>query len=222
MTWSLERRGDDRQLRIVWQESGGPPVSPPERRGFGSTLIENALRGEPGSTVRLDFDRAGVRCVITLRLDDLMPGAAVAAGGGARFSRAVPALPDNALQGHRVLLVEDETLVAVELRLALSEAGAEVIGPAASVAEGKRLLADNDPTAAVLDVNLGGERIDPLVDLLIAESVPIVLVTGYDTEMALPPRLRHLRILQKPIPHATLINCMRELGASDAAPAAAG
>ena len=222
VTWNLEQRGDDRQLRIVWQESGGPPVGPPERRGFGSTLIENALRGEAGSEVRLEFDPAGVRCVMTLRLDDLLPGAAIVAGSVPRLDRAGSPPPDNALQGARVLLVEDETLAAVELRLSLSEAGAEVIGPAASVAEAKKLLAGGRPTAAILDVNLGGERIDSLADLLIAEGVPMVFVTGYDAETALPPRLRHLRVLQKPIAHATLINCVRAVVAGGATPAATG
>ena len=54
------------------------------------------------------------------------------------------------------------------------------------------------------------------------EGVPMVFVTGYDAETALPPRLRHLRVLQKPIAQATLINCVRELVAGPAAPAAAG
>jgi len=220
VSWGVERRGAERYLRIVWQETGGPPVSPPKRRGFGSTLIENALRAEAGSDVRLDFDPAGVRCVLSLRLDEVPSSRAMAAQAVARGGRAGAPLPPDALRGERILVVEDETLVAVELRLALSDAGAEVIGPAASLADAKRLLAAGRPTAAVLDVNLGGERIDSLADLLMAQRVPMVFVTGYGAAGALPERLRHLRVLQKPLDPAVLIPTVYELiahGASSAA-----
>jgi PAS domain S-box-containing protein len=220
VSWNVERRGAERYLCILWQESGGPAVSRPGRRGFGSTLIENALRAEPDSDVRLDFDPAGVRCAITLRLEEVPAGRRMAAAALPRVGRAGAPLPPDALRGARILVVEDETLVAVELRLALSDAGAEVLGPAASIGEAKRLLAAHRPTAAVLDVNLGDDRIDPLADLLMAEGVPMVFVTGYGPQTALPERLRHLRVLQKPLDPATLISTVFELVAAPAAPAA--
>jgi len=55
-------------LHIEWQESDGPPVSPPTRRGFGSRLIERGLPLEFGGEVALEFDRAGVRCRIDIPL----------------------------------------------------------------------------------------------------------------------------------------------------------
>ena len=128
VSWDVQRLGDEARLRIVWQETGGPRVNPPRRRGFGSTMIENALRADPGSEARLEFAPAGVRCVITLRMDDVLPGRRIAPAAAALVDRALPPAPPNALRGERVLVVEDETLVAVELRLALCDAGAEVLG----------------------------------------------------------------------------------------------
>ncbi|HZD88804.1 MAG TPA: sensor histidine kinase, partial [Pseudolabrys sp.] len=63
------------QLTIDWQETGGPPVNPPERRGFGSRLIEGSIAAEFSGNVRLIFDPAGLRCEMR------MPVSAVAADG---------------------------------------------------------------------------------------------------------------------------------------------
>ncbi len=63
VTWRLEG-GDGRRLVLSWRESGGPPVSPPATRGFGSRMIERALSSELGGEVRLDFRPDGVVCEI--------------------------------------------------------------------------------------------------------------------------------------------------------------
>ncbi len=67
LRWTLDRTDPERpRIDIVWRERGGPPVSPPSRRGFGSRLIERGLRREFGAEVRLDFVREGVECRISL------------------------------------------------------------------------------------------------------------------------------------------------------------
>ena len=57
---------EEQRLRLVWTESGGPPVVPPDRRGFGCTLIERGLSSEVGGAARIDFRPEGVRCEIEL------------------------------------------------------------------------------------------------------------------------------------------------------------
>ena len=57
-------RADDGRLRLVWRESGGPPVEPPSARGFGTRMIERGLAAELGGSVRIDFRREGVVCTI--------------------------------------------------------------------------------------------------------------------------------------------------------------
>jgi two-component sensor histidine kinase len=65
--WDLVPGDEARSLKFVWQESGGPPVKPPERKGFGSTLIERALQRELGG-VEYTFDPGGVACTLDLKL----------------------------------------------------------------------------------------------------------------------------------------------------------
>jgi PAS domain S-box-containing protein len=65
--WDLVQGGEAQRLKFVWQESGGPPVKPPERKGFGSVLIERALQRELGG-VEYTFDPSGVACTLELKL----------------------------------------------------------------------------------------------------------------------------------------------------------
>lgn len=64
LSWQLEPKAD--RLRVRWQESGGPPVKPPTRKGFGSRLIERGLAQELGGQVDLNYYPAGVSCVIDM------------------------------------------------------------------------------------------------------------------------------------------------------------
>jgi len=101
------------------------------------------------------------------------------------------------LLGRRVLLVEDEALVAMLIGDALSDAGAVVIGPFAAVA-------DMPPELAILDLNLGGESSLPIADDLVARGVPIIFASGYGNA-GLPPRYRASPMLAKPFDPADLI-----------------
>ncbi len=86
------------------------------------------------------------------------------------------------VEGSRILLVEDEYIVAMEIADSLSDMGAEVLGPIARVPEVLAFLATAEPApdAAILDVNLGGEMVYPVADVLIARGIPFVFTTGYD------------------------------------------
>ncbi len=73
ITWQAEPSQQDRQLRLHWKESGGPPVSPPSRRGFGTLLIESELAKQVKGDVRLNYDPAGVVCEIVLPYPEQNP-----------------------------------------------------------------------------------------------------------------------------------------------------
>jgi PAS domain S-box-containing protein len=60
---------NDGRMRIEWRESGGPPVKPPEKRGFGSRLVERGLAGEMGGTAQIDFQPQGIVCIIDAPID---------------------------------------------------------------------------------------------------------------------------------------------------------
>ncbi|HYH36711.1 MAG TPA: response regulator [Azospirillum sp.] len=87
---------------------------------------------------------------------------------------------DEPLKGLRLLVVEDEAMVAMMLEDMLGDLGCEVVGPAGSVARAQE-LAQGEPglAAAILDVNLGGLPIYPVAETLKARGIPFVFITGY-------------------------------------------
>ena len=93
------------------------------------------------------------------------------------------------LAGRRVLIVEDEALVAMLVEDIMLDAGAEVAGPAATAAEALALLATALPDVAVVDVNLGGHTSEPVTRALAESGVPFLVATGYGAAglAALPP-----------------------------------
>jgi len=104
----------------------------------------------------------------------------------------------------KILLVEDDMLIAMELEERLGEMGYAVLGPAATLAEGEKLISAEKPDAALLDANLGGESSVPLGAKLAAMGVPVAFCTGYDHIKGLPPELASALILTKPLSDADL------------------
>lgn len=106
--------------------------------------------------------------------------------------------PAPSLRGRRVLVVEDEYMLAEDLRCELEGAGAAVLGPVPSVADALALLARGPPPdAAILDVNLGGEMVFPVAEALRERGVPFVFATGYDA-WSLPPAYAQVPRCEKP------------------------
>ena len=68
ITWDVEATADGQRMSLLWKESGGPPVAPPTRKGFGSRLIERGLAQELNGEVRLEYDPSGVSCEIAMPL----------------------------------------------------------------------------------------------------------------------------------------------------------
>lgn len=112
--------------------------------------------------------------------------------------------------GRRVLVVEDEMLVAWPLEDILVELGCMVIGPAASVNQALAMIEANAIDVAVLDVNLNGEMSYPVADALAARGVPFVFVTGYDKDRMLEG-YRNCPVLQKPFHRAELSTTLERL-----------
>lgn len=108
-------------------------------------------------------------------------------------------MADRTLEGCRVLVVEDEYLLAEELRLELEDAGAEVVGPFGTIEEAADAIgAERSLDGAVLDVNLHGKMIFDVADMLAARHVPFVFATGYDASM-IPARFEATTRCEKPI-----------------------
>jgi CheY-like chemotaxis protein len=159
-------------------------MAPPIRRGFGSKLIQAAVRHQLSGKIEIAWKLEGLRCELQVAARCIAAvGLAAPASTAAAYAQAPPALAPagSPLQRHRVLVVEDEALMAMETVAQLEQLGAEVVGPAATLKEGLRLAKRRGRSldAAVLDVNLGGQQVGPLADLLARRGVPILFATGY-------------------------------------------
>jgi CheY-like chemotaxis protein len=105
---------------------------------------------------------------------------------------------DASSRSARILVVEDEYLLAEALADALTALGAQVVGPVAGLAEALDLAADAAIDGAVLDINLRGEMVFPLADALAARGVPYLFATGYGHE-TIPQRYQDVPTLSKPV-----------------------
>jgi CheY-like chemotaxis protein len=110
----------------------------------------------------------------------------------------LPASPnDPRLQGLRVSVVEDETMVAILLEDMLADLGCEVLWTAHRVSKALDLVAGSTPDAAILDVNIAGDLVYPVAEALAARSIPFVFTTGYGAR-GLADHWRDRPIVQKP------------------------
>ncbi len=108
----------------------------------------------------------------------------------------------------RVLVVEDEPLIAFDVADHLRAAGFEVVGPAASVMSALKLLDSQGCDLAVLDVNLGRETAAPIADVLSSKSLPFIALSGYSSEQ-LPEIFQRAPMLSKPVDSKMLVAVLR-------------
>jgi CheY-like chemotaxis protein len=120
------------------------------------------------------------------------------------------------LDGRRILVVEDESLVAMLIETILEDMGCAVIGPASSIDEALKMVADDaDIDGALLDVNVAGREVFPVADALKARAVPFVFSTGYG-EGGLPDHWRGQATIQKPFTEQTIRDAlMKALGVAN-------
>ncbi|WP_207481352.1 response regulator [Arenibaculum pallidiluteum] len=107
-------------------------------------------------------------------------------------------LSHTKLQGKRILAVEDELLVCMDLEAILEGAGCVVIGPAANLDQALDLARSESIDAAVLDVNLDGRPVFPAAEILRERQVPFVFASGYGGELSVPELLRGVPRVAKP------------------------
>jgi CheY-like chemotaxis protein len=115
------------------------------------------------------------------------------------------------LQGRRVLIVEDQYLIADEMRRSVEALGGAVVGPAPSVEKAIGAMGEQDIDLALLDVNLSGEPVYRLADMLISRGTPFIFATGY-ARAALREDYADAPHIEKPVTVAALRSCLRTLG----------
>jgi CheY-like chemotaxis protein len=114
------------------------------------------------------------------------------------------------LQGLRVLVVEDDYVIALDLARALDELGALVVGPIATAMDAVQLLREHgaEVDAAILDVNLGSHTVYPVADALRERAVPFVFSTGYE-QWSIPPAYSGVPRCSKPVDPAAVTRYLR-------------
>jgi PAS domain S-box-containing protein len=205
-------------LWMSWQERDGPVVAgPPTRNGFGSRLLTSLTERQLGGSLAFDWQPSGLGVAITLGTRHAAPADSAgsfanshppkAAATMAELTSSLAACTDGI---PHVLVVEDEALLSLELETALQALGCKVIGPARTLAEAVRLARITPMLhAAVLDVNLAGERVFPAADILTTRGIPIIFATGYGSAEALDGwDAGAVAVLRKPYPHDALAGAL--------------
>ena len=193
LSWRLQPDA----LIFDWAESGGPRIVRPTTRSFGLRVIRASIEQQLNGKTKFDWDPSGLHCSFWIpRRAMLKPREVAGANNVAELRAPVNgAKPPN---GPRVLVVEDEALVAMMIQECLAEFGYQVVGPISTAIEAAAKAKDGQFEAAVLDINLGDGAVYPIADILAARGVPFVFVTGYEAD-SVDGRFREIPILQKPI-----------------------
>jgi PAS domain S-box-containing protein len=174
----------DGVLSLIWRESQGPKVTPPKRAGFGTRIISSLGSGRRGRT-QFDWRPLGLTFTLEMQLQD-------------HTVDAVAVEQVNNPAGSRLLLVEDEMMVGMFMQEVLQAIGYRPTDPVGRLSEAIAAANTERFLGAVLDMNLNGEIVYPLAELLTAQSVPFLFVTGYAPH-TVDPRFSSIPILQKPV-----------------------
>jgi CheY-like chemotaxis protein len=203
-------------LHLRWRERGGAAVSLPSKRGFGTLLIEQSAKAH-GGEAQLSCDAQGLTWDISLalprfaRTNEVFMPAQFERGHDGRGERSGQM---NALAGKRVLVVEDEPLIALEQAASLEDLGMVPVGPTGTVEEALRLIGSVPLDAALLDGNLSGHPVDEVAAALTRQRIPFVFVTGYG-RASLPQAFQSAPMIAKPCTLDVLMNTMGRLLARD-------
>ena len=213
LAWEVRRNGEQ-VLCLDWKESRGPRVSVPKEHGFGSTLIEKTLQAH-GGAVEMRFEQEGLAAHIMMPLREIHPmiGTMAASARAAQADELTE--PEAQSRGKRIILIEDEPLVAMDLEARLMDAGWTVVGMAGTLEQARKLVAGADCDAALLDVNLAGRPVDELAAALRRRKIPFAFATGYGRS-ALPDGFREAPVLSKPFDAEQLAAVVGALVAPDA------
>ena len=187
--------GEGGGLVIDWTENGGPPVMAPNRRGFGTTITERSIEYDLNGTSEVQYAVTGVRAHFVI------PASAIESfrdlGSGRTVQRSV-ALPPAAAVDGRVLVVEDNMIIALDAETMFEEMGATDVVVAPTVAEAMDALATATPRFALLDVNLGNETSEAVADKLTEMGVPFAFASGYGDRTSLSDKFPDIPFLRKP------------------------
>ncbi|WP_395001562.1 HWE histidine kinase domain-containing protein [Sphingomonas sp.] len=208
--WHFNPDGD---LALRWTESGGPPVKPPTRQGFGTTIIEHSVPYDLGGSATLDYAPDGFTASFTIPPRHLAKPSEVRdkpAKIEPHHEQPV-AVSGHLLTGLDVLLIEDSLIIALDVEDILRRLGARDVVTEGNVRDALQRIDTSRPDIAILDINLGDHNSFDIADRLEAIGVPFMFATGYGEQIVLPEKHRARIVLQKPYTIASLARRLPEL-----------
>ncbi|MEO3388030.1 HWE histidine kinase domain-containing protein [Mesorhizobium sp. CAU 1741] len=206
VSWSVDAVGD---CHIRWSETTKTKVMPPKRRGFGSTLIERSVPYDLGGDSRIEYRPSGV--LAQFRLPSPFVSVRERPGGETGLAAASQMLDGGDLAGIRVLIVEDQLLVALDLEMIIEDAEGTVLATASSAREAFAALERERPHLAILDVNLGDTTSEPIAQRLVEQGIPFMFATGYGDGGVLPEQFSRVPVVSKPYEASAILRCARAL-----------
>ena len=198
--WNLLRNGD---CEIGWTESGGPEVTPPMRLGFGTALLDRSIPYDLGGSSDVLYEKPGVLARFVLPARHIsMPSDAMKRDAGQRDDQADQTSGFD--KNLRVLLVEDQMLIAMDAENMLADIGITDVTVAASAKEALDKLRGDPPHLAILDINLGTGTSLEIAEELSRLDIPFVFATGYGDRNLIGDAFANAAVVRKPYNADTL------------------
>ena len=204
----IDVKGEKNGITITWEESGGPVLDPPTRRGFGLGLIENAIPYEMDGDSEVQFLPEGLKVKFWLP-DKIVTPLTEALNVKKLERKSSQSL--KSMTPENVLVVEDSMMVAIDMAEMLRSLGVAHIDTCATVAQAKRSIEGKLPDFAVLDINLRNEKSFEVAQMLREKNVPFCFATGYGSAYPIPETLQDELRLTKPVDLNTLSSTLKKL-----------
>ncbi|MEM1254015.1 MAG: HWE histidine kinase domain-containing protein [Cyanobacteria bacterium P01_H01_bin.21] len=200
----------DGGIQLIWQESDGPTVVGPQRRGFGQELIERAIPYEFEGEATIHFPPSGVKAKFWLP-NNLIRWEQDKSVETSTVSTTSP--PESLDQGEqsKILIVEDSLLVAIEMENTLKKIGFEAATSVPSVSRALECLQQERYRLCLLDIDLKKETSFEIANFLLERAIPFIFTSGYNSKYIIPESLKAIQLLKKPVDALkleTLINAL--------------
>ena len=207
---SLEPTGE---CVLEWTETGGPRVTPPAREGFGTTLLNRSIPFDLGGESDLQYRPEGLRARFVLPARNVrrkFEAKAESQQLSGRQSADHPDLPRDL----RIMLLEDQMLIAMDVESTLADRGFTSVSTVNSVAEALKLVNRAPPAIAILDINLGDGTSLPVAEELALRHIPFIFATGYGDGGIIPDRFADVPVIRKPYEAEALLAALNRIGRS--------
>ncbi len=195
LTWQVQGG----TLALTWIETGGPAVQAPTARGFGIKVITSSIEAQLGGKTHFDWRPDGASFMLTIPHNGQgKPDAERAARGRRPANDGVAVMPAKCTRGNRVMIVEDEAMIGMMMKEMIADLGYSPAGPFNTLAGALRAAQEDDVDFAILDVNLAGEWVYPVADVLTRREIPFIFITGYGAD-SLDHRFARTPVYEKPV-----------------------